>query len=171
MMITSKVLKEFQKEALRSLTGEWVIMGGAVLHLLNINERITLDIDLARKTGQTDETLALLKITDKLKLPLSSINQAGAFFLRQISDWEMKLIVCAENKKCRILRPNGTLYLQLKIKRMSESDQQDCLQMIKYCKKHQEELDISLLKKEITLALKSADPEVEKRLVKLSSNL
>lgn len=156
MKIQQTLLLKFQKLAVESLSGEWVLIGGAVLHLLGKDERITLDIDLARKSGQLDETLELVKIAEKLKLPISAVNQAGGFFIRQIRGWEKRLILVAESKTCRLYRPNGTLYLQLKIARMSESDLQDCLQMIRYCRQHKEDLDLKLLRKDLRAAIGKA---------------
>lgn len=171
MTINHKLLKQFQKQALHSLSGEWVLIGGTVLHLLGLDERLTMDIDLARKSGDVDETLELMNIAEKLKLPLTAINQAGAFFLKQIPGWENKLVLWAESPSCRLYRPNGDLYLQLKMARMSESDLQDCLQMIKYCQKQNEKLDQKLLQKEIQKALKKAtSPGVIERLQKLASS-
>jgi hypothetical protein len=171
-MINFHVLKKFQDLALKSLTGEWVIIGGAVMHLLNIDERTTLDIDLARRSGDLDETVKLMKISEKLGFSPYAINQAGSFFLRQIPEWEKKLILCAESKSCRLYRPNGTLYLQLKMARMSESDLTDCLHMVKYCREHKETLDIALLKREIKKALVKASTELEAgRLQQLSQSL
>ncbi len=170
MTIDRKLLQKFQKLALASLSGEWVVIGGTVLHLLDRDERLTLDIDLARKSGKLDETIELMDIAEKLKLPVTAINQAGSFFLKQIPDWESKLVLWAESKACRLYRPNGELYLQLKMARMSESDLQDCLQMIDYCKQEGEALNQKFLHKEIQKQIKKAPSEdCISRLEKLAS--
>ncbi len=154
MTINRKLMKRFQEQALRTLSGEWVIIGGAVLHVLGLDKRLTMDIDLARKSGDLDETLKLMKIAEKLNLPVTAINQAGAFFLRRIQNWEKKLILCAESSSCRIYRPHGELYLQLKMSRMSESDLEDCMQMIQYCKDKSETLNCDFLRQEIKKTMK-----------------
>jgi len=171
-MISAKLLKKFKEEAVKSLFGEWVVIGGAVLHALNIEERTTMDIDLARKSGGEDQTLELMKISEKLKLPVTTINQAGSFFLNKIENWKDNLILMAESQNCKLYRPNGTLFLLLKIQRMSESDLQDCLQMLKFCKKENEQVDSKLLKRNLQIAKnKSSEESILNRLKTLESAL
>ena len=150
MTITSSILKKFVSLALKRLKGDWVIIGGTVLPLIKIDDRVTVDIDIAKvdKSG-SDQTLELMEIAEDLNLPVETINQAGAFFLHRIPNWQSKLVLVSESKTARILRPNGTLFLQLKIARLSTSDLSDCLVMIKHCAKSGEALDIDLLLKAI----------------------
>jgi hypothetical protein len=168
MNINNSVMKKFQNLALKNLSGEWVVLGGSVLHLLNIDERVTIDIDLAKKSGATDETLTLMNISEKLNLPITSINQAASFFLYKIPNWEKQLVLIAQSKICKLYRPNATLYIILKIQRMSESDLQDCIQMINFSKIEKESIEKLKILKEIKKKLTSVTSDsVIKNLTKL----
>lgn len=152
MHINQGILKKFIKLAEKKLTGKWVIMGGAVLPLMGIEYRITNDIDIAgpKKSTQRD-MLVLMEIAQTLGLPIEAINQAGAFFLHKIENWEKHLIVVSKKEKVTFYRPNATLFLLLKISRLTESDLQDCFNMLKFEK---DEIDKSRIQKEIKTVLK-----------------
>jgi hypothetical protein len=130
--VDRKLLERFVRMAGRTLSGDWVVIGGCVLPLIGLEHRVTVDIDIAgpEKAGQ-DQTLALMGIAEKLGLPIEAINQAGAYFLRRIKGWERDLVVVHEGPKARILRPNVTLFILLKVSRMSESDLSDCTEFLR----------------------------------------
>jgi hypothetical protein len=133
--LNNQHLKKFIELGLEQLTGDWIIIGGTILPLLEIDYRVTTDIDLAFTTsGGKDQTLELMQIAEQMSLPIEAINQAGAFFLFRISDWKNKIILLKKNKKTAFYRPNTTLFLELKIARMSETDLMDCFKMIEYFK-------------------------------------
>lgn len=148
--MNGKLLRVFVELVKARLQGDWVVIGGSVLPLLGVDHRVTLDIDLAGppESTQTD-TLRLMEIATELRLPPEAINQAGAFFLRQIKAWKENIVLFAETKKCRIYRPNCCLYIKLKMDRLSESDLADCIKMIRLeppSSRERKEL-IALLKK------------------------
>ena len=90
--MSGAVLKRFVSLASQRLRGDWVVLGGAVLPLLGVEQRITLDIDIAGpETATNRETLELMNIADELDLPVESINQAAAFFLHRIPGWNDRL--------------------------------------------------------------------------------
>jgi hypothetical protein len=153
--IDSKITHRFLELAAKELKGHWIILGGSVMVLLGVNERFTVDIDLAGpKTATQADTLKLMTIAEKIGLAPEAINQAGAFFLNRIPRWEDNLVPILETKHFSLSRPNAFLFLQLKIARLSESDLGDCLNMLKM-----EPLttkQVQSLKTEINKALKNS---------------
>jgi hypothetical protein len=149
--LNSQHLKKFIEMGLEQLIGDWIIIGGTVLPLLEIDYRVTTDIDLAFTTSNgKDQTLELMQIAEQMNLPIEAINQAGAFFLFRISDWKNNIILLKKNKKTAFYRPNTTLFLQLKIARMSETDLLDCIKMIENYKHELDKNKISrLIKSEL----------------------
>ena len=135
-------MSKFVKSAAARLSGSWVIIGGSVLHLLNISARTTEDIDVAGpQTATQADILTLMEISQSFGLPVEAINQSGAFFLRTIHDWENKLILVHKEKNASIYRPNLELFLRLKLVRLSESDLEDCLRYVDYTVLHGEQID------------------------------
>jgi len=131
-VINTKISKKFLELAAKELKGDWVVMGGTVMVLMGVNERFTVDIDLAGpKTATQADTLKLMTIAEKIGLAPEAINQAGAFFLNRIPRWEDNLVPILQTKHFSLSRPNSFLFLQLKIARLSESDLGDCLNMLK----------------------------------------
>lgn len=169
--INSLLLKKFINEALKHLNGEWIIFGGTVLPLLNIDHRTTIDIDIAPiERNNKNQNLDLMQIAEDIGLPIEAINQAGSFFLYKIPDWRKNILLVKKNKTCSIYRPNGTLFLQLKISRLSSTDLSDCLVMIKYCKQNKEPIDHELIKLSIQKEMKNClDLNKKSRLKELSS--
>lgn len=157
MKMDSAILQRFLKLASSRLRGKWVVMGGTVLPLLGIEYRVTNDIDLAGpRTASQEDTLILMGIAEELHLPVEAINQAGAFFLFKIPDWESHLIEVFRGKSATFFRPDTTLFCLLKIPRLSESDFDDCVQMLKFDSKT---VEVSRLVKEISKHLKENPSE------------
>lgn len=171
----SKTLKQFITQALKELTGDWVLLGGTLLPALGVDVRTTLDIDFvkAQDDSKTADTLKLMEIAEKLGLSVDAINQAGAFFLYRIPGYSKHLVVLAESRKSRVLRPTLDLYLTLKIKRLTESDLMDCLAMLEYAKASApKELKLKLTPKAIAQALRERpSPNRESRLLALRAAL
>ena len=133
-MIDHKKLNQFLKKAEKHLEGEWVIIGGTVLPILGSDHRTTVDIDivsLKESNNQNQQSMKLMKIAEEIGLPVEAINQAGAFYLRKIKDFQDNLILITESKNLKIYRPNALLFFELKAARMSESDLLDCLEFIR----------------------------------------
>lgn len=144
--MSGAVLKRFVSLASQRLRGDWVVLGGAVLPLLGVEQRITLDIDIAGpETATNRETLELMNIADELDLPVESINQAAAFFLHRIPGWNDRLCIVETGPNARILRPDATLFVLLKLERLSESDLIDCLAMLKLAAASEEPVETDLL--------------------------
>ena len=163
MKLNSKTLRKFLEIAGEKMSGEWVVIGGTVLPMLGINHRVTVDIDFVSKSKKED-TLKLMSIADELGLSIETINQAGAYFLYQIPDFERNLIILYEGSKAKIYRPNLFLYIQLKIKRFSDSDVLDCLEYIKYAENHNEFSDKERIEKlvQVQIAKESNKEKINK---------
>ena len=148
--INKKLLTRFVKMAGDRLKGRWVIIGGAVLPLVGVHQRVTVDIGIVGPpdAGQ-EQTLVLMQISESLGLPVEAINQAGAIFLHKIEAWERNLVVVHRGKSAAIHRPDATLFILLKLPRFTESDLADCLEMLKVARARSEDLDILRLRRAI----------------------
>ncbi len=171
-MINSKLMKKFIAKVLTNLEGEWVIIGGTVLTLLGIDERVTMDIDMVAINNKqsNSQSIKLMEIAESLGLPVEAINQAGEYFLSKVDGFQDHLILFAESKKCKIYRPDAYLFLKLKLARSSETDIRDCMAFLRH---NQEEA--RTLKKEISKLfkqfMKSAPVEKQKLLLELEALL
>ena len=171
-MINSKLMKKFIAKVLTNLEGEWVIIGGTVLSLLGIDERVTMDIDMVAINNKqsNSQSIKLMEIAESLGLPVEAINQAGEYFLSKVDGFQDHLILFAESRKCKIYRPDAYLFLKLKLARSSETDIRDCMAFLRH---NQEEA--RTFKKEISKLLKqfmkSAPAEKQKLLLELEELL
>jgi hypothetical protein len=162
--MSPEILRDLVKKALKTLDGDWVIIGGTVLSLVDASYRSTIDIDMMPVQNQGNESLlALMELASSLKLPVESINSAGLFFLKKIPDWKKRLEVHAQSKSCRILRPNFDLYLELKLERLSESDASDIEAFWKWYRSKKKSYDIERCQVILKEALKK-DADAERRL-------
>jgi hypothetical protein len=129
--IDSALVHRFVVLAADSLQGDWVVMGGAVLPLLGVESRVTWDIDVAGPPeAKMDQALVLMEIAERLGLPVEAINQAGAYFLQRVEGWRESLVKVRIGRSATILRPDATLFVLLKIDRLTESDLADCIEML-----------------------------------------
>ena len=167
--INSKTLRKFIELAVKRLNGEWVIIGGTVLPLLGIDLRVTTDIDLIPlgNAQSNASVLELMRLSEELHLPIETVNQAGLYFLEKISDYRECLIVLKKSETATIYRPNVSLFVRLKIGRLSESDLSDCIELIRFAKKSGEEIDVSMLRKELQQERRKLGISAEKQ-VRLS---
>lgn len=131
--INQALLKKFVSLAGDKLTGQWVLLGGTLLPLLGLNQRVTMDIDMAgpMESVQAD-TIKLMDIAQSLGLPPEAINQAAAYFLFKIEDWHDHIVLLHKGKKATVYRPDATLFVQLKMGRLSEADLADCKVMLSH---------------------------------------
>jgi len=168
-IINGKLLERFIKLAGDRMDGDWIIIGGTVLPLLGLNFRVTVDIDFVPvKDSDHAQTIKIMEIADELGLPVETINQAGAFFLTKISEFQKHLILIKKGKTAKIFRPDVTLFLLLKMKRLTESDLSDCLAYLKYCKNHNEKLEQTLVQESIKeIEKQQHDKEYHERMNKL----
>ncbi len=165
--INKETLLKFIQKAEQRLQGDWVIIGGAVLPLLGVSQRATVDIDIAGPPeSPQSETLVLMEIADELGLPVEAINQAGAFFLRRIKGWEKMLVPLRSvnpEQTAVFFRPQVTLFVLLKMGRLSETDLQDCLVFMEFARRNDEHLDDVLVRKEAKRILAKNPPKEKRR--------
>jgi hypothetical protein len=109
------------------LPGEWLLVGGALAALWLAPRRTTEDVDLVGLGGTTDERLALMQLAGELGLPVEALNSAADFFVRRIEGWRDELEPFRQGARGRIYRPTVTLFVLLKLRRLSEQDLADCL--------------------------------------------
>lgn len=135
-MINKTILEKFIEQVLKRLSGDWLIVGGSVISLVDDSYRVTLDIDLVKlDKADNDSQLEMMQIAEDIGLPVEAINLAAPFFVNRIPDVKENLILIAQSKQFTLYRPNFYLYLQLKSQRMSETDMEDCLRYFALCKK------------------------------------
>ena len=112
------------------LDGEWLIVGGGAAALWFLPDRVTEDIDLFGLGATNRERADLLDLAAAESLPLEVVNTTADHFVRRIPDWRQQLEVLHRGARAAIYRPNATLFLLLKIARLSENDLGDCLALI-----------------------------------------
>jgi hypothetical protein len=170
--ISSAVMRRFVKAAGDRLTGDWVVIGGAVLPLCGIDRRVTVDIDVAGPASATQaDMLVLMEICASLGLPIEAVNQAGAYFLHKIPNWQKSLVEVHRGKTATIHRPDVNLFVRLKLARLSETDLEDCWTFLQFARKQGEPIDQRGLAAASKQALKTAQTERAARLNNLLSAL
>lgn len=113
------------------LKGEWLLVGGALVCLWLEPRRVTEDVDLIGLSGTAEERLALMTLADDLGLPVEAVNSAADYFVRRIDGWREELEVFRAAGGFTLYRPSPTLFLLLKIGRLTEADLGDCLAVIR----------------------------------------
>ena len=165
------VLARFLSLAGDRLSGDWVVIGGTVLPLLGVDHRVTVDIDLAGPEG-TDQTVALYQIAEELGLPVEAVNQAAAFFLDRIPDWREHLVSIHRGRRARIHVPDPTLFVLLKVGRLTEADLSDCQAMLELARKRAMPVDSTRVVEAVRTALRGeASPGRAGRLTTLLESL
>lgn len=113
-------------EIIKTLRGEWLLVGGALLHVLEINDRVTLDIDLVPLEEITNkDQLQIMKIAEKNNFPPETINFAAEYFVKKQKNWRKELVILFENKNLKLYRPSRKLFRLLKEQRGTETDLMD----------------------------------------------
>ena len=152
-----RLLQRFVTLAGERLKGDWVVIGGAVLPLLGVAHRTTLDIDVAGPDeADMGQMLALIVIAEEIGLSAAGINPAGSHFLRLVEDWPDHLIVVHRGSSATIHVPDATLYLLLKLRRLSESDLLDAVRMIALAEERGEAIDAARVRNAAVQALDAA---------------
>lgn len=112
------------------LSGEWLLVGGAAAACWFSPERTTEDLDLIGLGGSQAERFALMQLATHAAIPIEAVNSAADYFVRQISDWRDQLVELYRGPNATIFRPNATLFLLLKIGRLTETDLGDCMLLL-----------------------------------------
>lgn len=171
--LNPKLLREFIKQAGEQLQGNWLLVGGTLLPALGLDVRATVDIDfICLNEKGSSQTIALMELADSLGLPIETVNQAAAFFLKNIDYDNTDLISLHEGSKAKIYRPSTVLYWNLKLSRLSESDLIDCQHYYNYCLGHKDVIITKKLEHLLIQTLKNnLSPEKKLRIKSLQSVL
>lgn len=166
-MWSEEILEQFILLASQKLKGDWVICGASVLPLLGIDSRTTWDIDFYGLNNPSQKEFHnLMEIAEGLGIPAECINSSAGYYLTKIPKYKNHLVSLQEVGECRIYRPDLFLFTQMKLKRFSEVDMQDCFEMYKFTKQNLLDIPLKKLKIELTNALtNSIQPEKAKRIV------
>jgi len=123
------------------LEGEWLLIGGGAAAAWFAPERTTEDVDLIGLGGTQDERLALMTLAASAAIPIEAVNSAADFFVRRIPGWRDELVALHRGQRATIFRPSATLYLLLKIGRLTATDLEDCLGLVAHTERADEVID------------------------------
>lgn len=112
------------------LPGDWLLVGGGLVSLWLEPRRVTEDVDLVGIDGSGADRFALLGLAVDLGLPVEALNSAADFFVHRIADWRHHLELFRAGGRGRIYRPSATLFLLLKLRRLSNQDLADCIALL-----------------------------------------
>ncbi len=123
------------------LVGDWLLIGGGAAAAWFAPSRTTEDVDLIGLAGTQDERFALMQLAVEASIPVEAVNSAADFFVRKIVGWRDELVLLHRGPAATIHRPSATLFLLLKINRLSEIDLDDCLALDAHCRDRAEPVD------------------------------
>lgn len=122
----SKDILTLYYDLIKHLRGDWVLVGGTLLHVLGLSERETIDIDIVPygEITNTDQ-LKVMEIAEKNGFPPEVINFSAEYFLKKLKNWQEELILINETAHARIFRPTKKLFRLMKEQRGTETDLSD----------------------------------------------
>ncbi len=123
------------------LEGEWLLIGGGAAAAWFAPARTTEDLDLIGLGGTQAERFALMELAASAAIPIEAVNSAADFFVRRIDGWRDELVVLHRGPRATIYRPNATLFLLLKIARLSAVDLDDCVALLQHLTGSDEVID------------------------------
>lgn len=110
-------------ELLKNLSGDWILVGGGLLHVLGISDRETIDIDIVPVNDITNrDQLKIMDVAVKNGFPPEVINFSAEFFVKRENNWKNELVLLYENDNVRIFRPSVKFFRQMKEQRGTETD-------------------------------------------------
>lgn len=140
------------------LDGDWLLVGGSLVALWIEPRRTTEDVDLVPVRGSKDARMALLGLAADLGLPVEALNSAADFFVERIPGWTEEIAVLRKGRRGTVHRPSPTLFLLLKIRRLSEADLRDCSALLDKAARESLVVDAARVAREID-ALPAAEDE------------
>ncbi len=135
-------IKLLLRRAADTLSGDWILIGGALAAVWFASDRTTEDIDLIPLGEDGGRRHELMGFALSQGLPVEAVNSAADFFLRRIEGFEKELQLWHAGARARIFRPSPTLFLLLKIGRMGEADLADCLGVLAQSRQTGSTIDI-----------------------------
>ena len=163
MSFDRRRLDELLDTVLERLPGDWLLIGGALVSLWLEPRRVTEDVDLIGLEGSQDERLRLMQFASDAGLPVEAVNTAADFFVRRFEDWRNEIEIFRENERTRIYRPSPTLFVLLKLHRLSEQDLEDCKLLLNAARAQGLHVDIERVKVGIEGLPECSDFELRRR--------
>jgi hypothetical protein len=145
------------------LEGEWLLIGGGAAASWFAPERTTEDLDLIGLGGTQAERFALMELAAAAAIPIEAVNSAADFFVRRIDGWRDQMIELHRGSRSTIYRPNATLFLLLKIGRLSAVDLDDCLALLKHVEGSNEPVDRDRVRDQLRALPQSDDLLLQQR--------
>ncbi|MEE8409515.1 MAG: hypothetical protein V3T05_07915 [Myxococcota bacterium] len=142
--------------------GEWLLVGGGLVALWLEPRRVTEDLDLVGLQGTRAERLALMETASDLGLPVEVVNSAADFFVHRVPDWKEQIEPFFQGKVGTVYRPAPTLFLLLKLQRLSEQDLEDCRTLLERVARD----GMSLDRERVRGSLRALPPTEDKALAK-----
>jgi hypothetical protein len=133
--LDTEAVRALLAEAERRLTGDWLLVGGALASIWFSPGRVTEVVDLIGLGGTNAERLALMELASSVGLPVEAVNSAADYFVQKTPGWQAELEVLRATERMRILRPTPTLFVVLKIGRLTEQDLDDCLLLLDFAER------------------------------------
>lgn len=153
------------------LEGEWLLLGGAAAAAWFSVARTTEDIDLVGLAGTAAERLALMNLATASGIPVEAVNSAADFFVRRIDGWREELVPLIRGPRATIYRPSATLFLLLKLERLTATDLDDCLVLLDHCAITGEPVDRERVLARIESLPPATDPGRRERRTRLDESV
>jgi len=169
--VDRKLVERLIVAAADRLEGDWLLVGGALAVLWLESDRATEDIDLISLRGSQADRLALMDQAAQIGLPIEVVNSAADYFVRRIQGWDGMIEVLREGASARVFRPNPTLFLLLKLGRLSEADLEDCLLLLRRATEQGLAVDAGRIRAEAAALASTPDEELLQRRERLLAAL
>lgn len=155
-MISLDQYKLFLESMITELEGDWVLIGGSLLAVINAESRLTSDIDLCSIDELSNEKrISLMKLAEKAGLSIEAINPAADYFLKKIPNWKNSIVILKNGTKGNLYRPSLELYIALKLGRSTDTDIKDCISFLKWHVENKIDFDREKIKQTLTQKLES----------------
>lgn len=145
------------------LDGEWLLIGGAAAAAWFAPARTTEDVDLIGLGGTQAERFALMQFAADAGLPIEAVNSAADFFVRRVDGWRDQLVELHRGPRATIFRPNATLFVVLKLARLSQTDLEDCLGLFAHCRATGEAIERDRIGAALEALAATGDPALQAR--------
>ena len=163
-------IERLLESAAETLTGDWVLVGGAAAAVWFAPSRTTEDIDLIGPHGTNADLLLLMEIAESHGLPVETINPAAGFYLRRVTGWDQELVLLRQGR-AHIYRPNATLFLLLKLGRLGEKDLDDCVALLAWSEANGEPIDRTRVTTALAILAATTDVALAERRQQLADAL
>jgi hypothetical protein len=164
-------VKGFLELACERLEGDWLLIGGGAAAAWFAPGRTTEDLDIVGLGGSQQERFALMELAASAGLPIEAVNSAADFFVRRVTGWRDHLVELHRGTTATVYRPDATLFLLLKIQRLSEVDLDDCLALLDHCVRENESIALADVTRAVDQLPATEDAHLQARRVTLSARL